>query len=218
MTKINIADVQALIAYSILNNKQDVMKVMNTYGYAVSNNISDEDLFFKVWDVYKTKGLNELKKILSQVKIDKSKMTEEEARAFAVKFNQANPLAKQGGWLDQAGQWFGDLLGGTTTVVQGTTLVTQQTVSALPAWVVPTTAIIGIAVIAFLFSKGIKNALAVSIVIGLIIVGVMLYGAFAKTTTLSQTGGGGTQEVHGGILTSFSNWLNNVSVSIVGGG
>lgn len=52
--------------------------------------------------------------------------------------------------------------------------------------------------------------------IALIVLAVSLYAVFAKNIQVSQTGGGGQQVVHGGILTSFSNWLNNVTVSVVG--
>lgn len=211
-------DIQALIAFSILNNKADTINVMNAYGYQVPSAISDEDLFFKVWGVYQTKGLNELKRILSQVPINKSNVTQEEAKALAVKFQNANPNAKFSDWINNLVGNVGDFLGGHTDVVQSPTIVTQESKSVLPTWVVPVTAVLGISAIVYLFGKGIKNAFAISIMIVLILIVVIVYGIFAKETTLSQTGGGGTQTIHGGVGASFLNWVTGGISGLFGSG
>lgn len=214
---ITTEDIQALIAYAILNNKPGVILAMNNAGYTVPDSIKDVDLFFALWTLYRMKGLPGLKTVLDNVEIKKEKVSAKEATAFAVKFKGINPNAKFGDILNQIGTFFGDLIGGSTTVTQGGTTVSQQTSSVLPTWVVPTVSIVGILVIAYMFIKNIPNAVSFSIVIGVLIIGVMLYGGLAKQTVISQQGGGGTSTTHGGILTSFSNWLNNVSLSIVGG-
>jgi len=62
-------------------------------------------------------------------------------------------------------------------------------------------------------NKGlVMGIIAIVLIIGF----VAIYGALAKNVQISQTGGGGTQETHGGVLTFLTNWFNNVSLSLVG--
>jgi len=209
-------DIQALISFYIINNKKGVIVSMISNGYVVPNRISDEKLFFAVDAVYKDHGLTALKNVFKQVKIDESKITEEQAKAIAIKFGNANPNAKFKDWFNNAITSIGDFIGGSTDVVQGTTTTTQQTTPALPTWIPPSVAIIAMAIIAFLFSKGIKNALAISIVIGAIAISVIVAGFLAKKTVLSQTGGGGTSTVHGGVGDALFNWVGGI-ISGIGG-
>lgn len=64
-----------------------------------------------------------------------------------------------------------------------------------------------------------NKGLVIGIIAIVLIIGfVAIYGAVAKNVQVSQTGGGGTQQTTGGVLTFMSNWFNNFAVSLVGTG
>lgn len=216
---INIADVQALIAFAILNNKSGLINAMNAYGHPVSNDISDAELYNAVSKAWQEDGISELKNILSRVPLDKSKITEEQAKNLAIKYNGVDPNAKKiGDFLNSLGQGIGDFLSGTTVVNQNPNLSTQSSEPVLPAWVVPTTAIISMAVIAFLFARNVKNALGASIAIGIVAISVIIYGTFAKKTTTNVSGGGGTSTTHNGALGWLQGILDGFHLNVIGAG
>lgn len=210
---INIADIQALIAFAVKNNKQGLIQAMNSSGYPVSSTISDAYLFNEVAKVG-DKSKKKLKNILAKVPVDKSKLTEQQARNLAIKYKEFNPNAKWN-W-NNIGQSIGDFLSGTTVINSNPNITTQTKTPVLPAWVVPTTAITGMAVIAFLFARNVKNALGASIAIGIVTIGVILYGTFAKKESIASSGGGGIQTVHNGALGWLQGILDGFSLNVVG--
>lgn len=210
---INIADLQAFIAFAVKNNKQGLIQAMNSSGYPVSPNISDAYLFNEVAKVG-DKSIKRLKNVLAKVTIDTSKLTEQQARNLAIKYKDFNPNAKWN-W-NNIGQSIGDFLSGTTVVNSNPNITTQTSTPVLPAWVVPTTAIAGMSIIAFLFARNVKNALGASIAIGIVTIGVILYGTFAKKESIASSGGGGIQTVHNGALGWLDGILDGLHLSIAG--
>lgn len=216
-TKINIADVQALIAFSILNNKRGVINAMNSSGYLVPENISDSDLFDSVAKIGDEEGIKKLQSILYKVTIDKSKITEEQARNLSIKFGNvpANAQAKSN-WFQNLATQVGDFFSGTTVVNQNPNVTTQNSEPVLSPLIIVITAIIGIVSIVLLNRGEGKKNTAISFVIGIIVLGVVLYGVFAKNQTITSSGGGGSQTVHNGALGWLQGILDGLHVSVVG--
>lgn len=145
---INTNDLQALIAFAIANNKAGLIQSLNLSGYTVSPSISDTALYDYVYAIYNTRGLNVLKAIFNNVALDKSKLTQEEAKNLLIAYNDitVDPNAKFGDWIKEAGQTIGDFLSGTNTIVQSGATSNQTVTSPISA----TTIIIiaGIAIVA----------------------------------------------------------------------
>lgn len=125
---IDTNDIQALVNLAIINNKQGVINAMNSSGYAIAQNISSDELGNRVWNVFVTKGISELQRVLNKVQINKNTLSAAEQRALAVKFKNADPNAK---FLQDVGTWFGDLLGGKQEIVQNPTTVTNVSAPAI---------------------------------------------------------------------------------------
>lgn len=201
MATITTNDLSGLIALAIRDNKQAFIQAMNNTGNSVIPNISDDDLLLAGQNVFNEKGLAGLTNVLVQVPFDKSKLTTEQQNIIIQKFGLSVNASAKCDWkhplecLTGTVNYLGNLIGGGSTTTQPPIVITET--SALPAWVVPTTAIAGMSVIAILFIKNVKNALAISIVIGTMVIAVILYGAFAKNK--QQTGGGGITQTSGGI-------------------
>lgn len=191
-------DIQALIAFAIENNKPGVIQAMNSTGNPVPSGISDAKLAEDVWDVFSDKGVEGLQRVLSKVPVDRTKVTEEEAKAFVTKFKSIPRDAKFGDWVKGVGDYFGDLLGGST--VTGGTVQQMFSESALSPALIGLIVVAGLILIV-LFRKFI--ALVVAIVV--IVLAVVLYGIFAKKITTTLTGGGSTS--HGGIGQVVLSWL-----------
>lgn len=214
MAKINIADVQALIELAILNNKDGLIRAMNSSGYPVASNISDADLFHETAKVGDKKGIKALTKVLLKVSIDKTKLTEAQAKYLAIKFKDIDPNAKWN-W-NNIGQSIGDFFSGTTVINQNPNIATQTSESALsPIWII-ITAILGIGAIVYVNKKEVKGATAISWVIGIIIVAVAVFGIFAKKTTITSSGGGGSQQIHNGALGWLQGILDGFNLSVIG--
>lgn len=145
---ITIEDIKALIAYAILNNRQGVIDALRRTGKNIQLNISDNDLFNQVWDTYSKTGLQGLKNLLNTVRIDKAKVNQQELILLSQKFSE-NPNAKFN--FNQIGDFFGNLLGGHTTITQPTTNASQTTVPALSPTMVIAVAIIGIIAIIIIY-------------------------------------------------------------------
>lgn len=192
-------DIQALIAFAIENNKPGVIQAMNSTGNPVSMNISDAKLAEEVWNVFDDKGVTGLQVVLSKVPIDRTKVTEKEAKAFIAKFKNVDPNAKFGDIVKGIGDYFGDLLGGST--VTGGTVQQMFSESALSPALIGLIVVAGLILIV-LFRKFV--ALVVAIVV--IVLAVVLYGIFAKKITTTLTGGGTT--THGGIGQVVLSWLS----------
>lgn len=215
-TKINIADVQGLIALAILNNKPALISVLNSSGYAVPSNISDSQLFDVVGKIGDDESMSKMQRILAQVPWDTTKLTQQEARNLAIKFTNANPNAKFSDWLSQLGQGIGDFLSGTSVVNQNPNITTQNSEPAIsPVWIV-ITAIIGIIGIIFVNNRQVKGATTISWVIGLVVLAVTAFGIFAKKVTITAQGGGGSQNVHNGALGWIKGILNGLHLSVTG--
>lgn len=145
---ININDLQALIAFAIANNKAGLIQSLNASGYSVSSVISDTDLYNFVEAIYNTRGLAILKDILNKVALDKSKLTQDQAKNLLIAYNNitVDPNAKFGDWIKEAGQTIGDFLSGTNTITQ-TGATSNQTVTS-PISATTIIIIAGIAIVA----------------------------------------------------------------------
>lgn len=195
---INTNDIQALVAFAILNNRTGVIQAMNSTGNAVAANISDTDLAVALWNVFAAQGVTGLKNVLARVPVDPTQISEEEAKALMVKFNNVNPNAKFGDWIKGVGDYFGDLLGGSS--------VTGGTVQNMTSESVLSPTIIALIVVAGLILIGIfRKSVAVVVAIVVLILAVVLYGIFAKKITTTLTGGGTVS--HGGLGSVILTWL-----------
>lgn len=145
---ININDLQALIAFAIANNKAGLIQSLNAYGYSVSSVISDTDLYNFVEAIYNTRGLAIIKDILNKVALDKSKLTQDQAKNLLIAYNNitVDQNAKFGDWIKEAGQTIGDFLSGTNTITQ-TGATSNQTVTS-PISATTIIIIAGIAIVA----------------------------------------------------------------------
>lgn len=151
-------DVHALIAFAIQNNKLGLIQSLNSLGYTVSQNITDEALFTSVRNIYTVKGLNALKAVLDRVALDKRKLTQEEARNLSITYLGANPdpNAKFGDWLKGLGQGIGDFLSGQSSSTVAPTIVQQTTtspVSSTTIIILAAVAIVAIVILAIVFRK-----------------------------------------------------------------
>lgn len=196
-------DIQALIAFAIENNKAGVIQAMNSTGSSISSTISDAKLAEDVWNVFSEEGVSSLQKVLSKVPIDHTKVTEQEAKAFSTKFKNVDPNAKFGDFVKGIGDYFGDLLGGSTVI--GGTVQQMFSESAISPALVGLIVVVGLILIV-LFRKFI--GLVVAIVV--IILAVILYGIFAKKITTTLTGGGSVS--HGGIGQVVLGWLSGFGI------
>lgn len=198
---INTNDIQGIIALAILNNKQGAIQAMNSTGNQVASNISDADLAVKLWNVFSDQGIQGLKNVLSKVAIDRTKITQQEAKALTVQFKGVDPNAKFGDWISGVGTFFGDLLGGSS-VTTGT-VQSMSSESALSPTMIALIVVVGL-ILMVLFRKFI--ALVVGIIV--IVLAVVLYGIFAKKITTTTTGGGTTS--HGGVGQVVLGWLTGL--------
>lgn len=214
--KINIADIQALIAFAIQNNKQGVINVMNASGYPVSSNISDSDLFDAVGKVGDNHGMKALENILSKVTIDKSKLTQEQAKNLAIKFQGIDPNAKFSDWFGKLSTQIGDFFSGNTVVNQNPNVQTQNSEPEVSPYIIISVALVGIVAIVWLQMKETKGATNASWAVGAVTIVVLLYGIFAKKQTITASGGGGSQNIHNGALGWLAGILNGLSINVVG--
>lgn len=192
-------DIQALIAFAIQNNKPGVIEAMNAAGNPVPPSISDAKLAEYLWNVFDDKGVAGLQQVLAKVPVDRTKVTEIEAKAFVTKFKNVDPNSKFGDWIKGVGNYFGDLLGGST--VTGGTVQQMFSESAISPALIGLIVVIGLILIV-LFRK------FVAVVVGIIVIvlAVVLYGIFAKKITTTITGGGTTS--HGGVGQVVLGWLS----------
>lgn len=215
MNQINIADVQAIIALAINNNKEGVINAMNLNKYYVSVDISDNDLFNRLALIADKNGINELKNILSNVPFDKSKLTEDELNNLDIKFGsiQKNANNKVSGVnLKNVFDTIGDFFSGNTIISTNPNIQTQETL--LSPMMIISVAVIAIIAIIIIVKIGFKGAKIISMVIGLIVLSVALYGIFAKKITIS--GGGASSTIHNGALGWLKGILNGLHVSVAG--
>ena len=183
-------DILFYIATAIRTKKFEVIQGMNNAGYPVPNNISNADLLAAVWEVFQEFGIGALQNVFSKVAIDSAKLTSAEAQALFVKFRGGDPNARLIDTLQGIGNYFGDLLGGSS--VAGGTVTNVSSQSALSPTTITLIVIIGIIMIT-LFRKFIGVVVAIVIMV----LALVLYGIFAKKITTTVTGGDTT--THGGI-------------------
>lgn len=192
-------DIRGYIAIAIRNNKSGVISAMNSTGNNVPSGISNAELVARLWDVFAAQGITGLQNVLSRVPIDKVKITTEEAEELVTRFRGTPPAnTKLVDVLKGVGDYFGDLLGGSS--VSGGTVTNVSAQSALSPTTITLIVIIGL-ILMVLFRKFI--ALVVGIIV--IILAVVLYGIFAKNIQTTITGGGTT--THGGIGSVVLSWL-----------
>lgn len=191
-------DIQGYIAIAVRNNKSGVINAMNSTGHLVAAGIASADLLVKVWDVFKQEGIDGLQNVLSKVPVNPEKLSQDEAQAAVVRFRGVDPNAKFGDWIKGVGNYFGDLLGGSS--VTGGTVSNMNSQPALSGTAIGLIVVIGL-VLMILFRKSI--ALVVGIIV--VILAVVLYGIFARTVTTTLTGG--NTVTHGGIGSTVSGIL-----------
>lgn len=150
---ITTSDLQGLIAFAITNNKSAVIRAMNATGNVVASSITDDDLMQQVWNIFTARGLDALKRVLSLVPIDRSKVTQDQAKTLAVKFGGADPNAKLTDWLNTAWQNIGDLVGGHSTTNVVPTIVNTIQQSPINSGVIIAVSIIAIIAILILAFK-----------------------------------------------------------------
>lgn len=203
-------DLNALIAFSIQNNKPGTIKAMNSAGYPVLSNISDASLFNAVQKVYTDQGLSALKQVLNMVPTDKSKLTQEQAKNLLITYKnlQVDPNAKFGDFLQSLGSGIGDFLSGHTTVSTsgGSTIITPTLSSGTLLF----TAIAGVILIAIF-----RKFTAVIVAIVIIVAAVVLYGIFSKNIT--STGPTATTQSNAGALGWLKGILSGLNLSVIGG-
>lgn len=148
-------DIKALIALAIQNNKNALIQAMNKSGYPVLYNISDDDLFTAVLNVFTSKGVIGLKSILDLVPLDTSVLTQDEAQNLVIKFQDVNPASpKLGSWFSDLGKNIGDLLSGYTTVTVDPTIITKKpSLSATQIIIIAVIAIAAIVILSIVFKK-----------------------------------------------------------------
>lgn len=191
-------DISALIAFAIQNNKTGVIQAMNATGNPVPSGISDAKLAEELWNVFDDQGVTGLQQVLSKVPVDQTKVTEQEAKAFVTKFKNVDPNSKFGDWVKGVGNYFGDLLGGSS--VSTGTITQMFSESALSPTIIALIVVIGL-IMVVLFRKFV----AVVVAIIVIVLALVLYGIFAKKITTTTTGGGTTS--HGGVGSVVLSWL-----------
>lgn len=188
---LTITDIQGLIGIAIVNNKSMVIQAMNTNGYPISLNISDDDLFDKVYTVFTKDGIAALTRVLSKVPVNRTALTQDQARALITRFqNPEMANAKFGDLVGSVKNFFGDLIGGST--IGSGPISNSISTAALSPGILAILVVIGVILI-IIFRK----SMALVIAIVALIMAVVLYGIFAKTVTTTVTGGSST--THGGI-------------------
>jgi len=160
-TPLTTQDVQAVIAFAILNNKPGLIHAMNSLGTIVPANVSDADLFTAVNNIFATRGITGLESLLNGVPLDKSKITEEEAKNLVIKYKGTDGniptnsnLFLTPGWLNRLGEGIGDFLSGHSVVVQNpTVIVSKSPISTTTIIIIAAVAVIAIVVLTIAFKK-----------------------------------------------------------------
>lgn len=219
MAQVTYDDVNALIAFSIYNNKDGVIVAMNQTGNFVPLNISSKDLYARLLDIFSKSGIDGLRNILSRVSINKTR-TQFLDKIFKTFIGnsaireanapQSGEDPKQfGSLLDDFGNWYahyhtlmGDFIGGSTTVTPNTqsTTIEPPIKPATLIWIAVSSIIIIILLIWWWSRK--KEGRGVVLKWGIIAIiatnlGLVLYSVFGKTTVVTNTGAG--KDVHGGV-------------------
>lgn len=210
MNTINTDDIYALIALAV-KNKPSLIQAMNSSGYSVSQDISDDDLFNEVKSIYMSKGVNSLNDVLGKVKFDKSKYTQAQADNIAKYY--ANPNFKCGfANLSDCFTGIGDFLGGHSTVSTPPSVVTSKPLISSTTVIAVAVIIIIIIILLAVFKKvETKTAIYSGIAVLALLI---LYGIFAKTIT--QTSGGNSTDTHAGALSWLDGILNGLHLSVAG--
>lgn len=195
-------DLAGYIALAVQNNKKGVIEGMNTTGNFISPSISSADLVEKLWNIFSQKGLAALKQVLDKVPVVTDKITEDQAKAVAIKIRGIDPntRGKFWDWVKDAGNSFGGFIGGTS--VSPGTVTNVSSTSVISPFMLGLIVVAGL-ILMVLFRK------FVAVVVGIIVIvlAVVLYGIFAKNIQTTQTGGGTTTQggVGAMIATFFSN-------------
>lgn len=203
MATITTQQIQALIAFTISNNKPAVINAMNATGNYVSSNITDDDLFTAVNNVFIQKGLGNIKVIFSKIPIITSKLTVAQQTNIANYYKsttvKSNPNLRCGFThpLDCL-QSVVDLVAGSSQTVS-----TPSSTNTVPV-LSPTTlayiagiAMIIIIILLIVFRKTLSVVKFPILAIVIIVVIVGLYGTFAKKTV--TTAGSTDTTTHGSI-------------------
>lgn len=157
---INTNDINALIAFAVQNNRQGVIIALNSLGYVIGQNISDDDLFTLMLNIYTSHGLTELQAILNRVPFDKFKISLMEAKNLSIKYNNTpedgNARFGDKDWWKNLGNNIGDLLSGVTTVTSVPPVINTSSTSPISAtqiMIVAGVAIAAIVILAIVFRK-----------------------------------------------------------------
>lgn len=189
---VTYTDIQGLIALAIRNNRNGFIAAMNSAGYPVLQNISEDELYQAALQILSEKGIQALRPVLNRVPINKNSISQPLRDVLTAKFAPANQ--RSGNWFNNAVTFIGDLIGGSSISITDPSSQTSTSSTALPPWVLGLTVAAGTGLI-IAFRK-----FAV-VVIGIIVIvfGVVLYGIFAKKSSTTVSGGGTTTTEHGGV-------------------
>lgn len=200
----NNKDVEALLALAVSNNRGATISALTSAGYTVNQDISDADLFVTLRNIWAKEGIEKVETILKKVPFDVSKLTPEQARNLAIKYKDISPNEKFN--LNNIAQSIGDFFSGTTEISQNPGVTNQYSEPLISPTILVIASLLGISAIVFLYARGVKNANAASIAIGIVLIGLLVVGGFAKKVTTTQTGTTTSQTVHNGAL----GWLQGV--------
>lgn len=129
-------DVLGLISYTIANYKSALISRMNSLGYAVPFNISNEDLRDKLVEILNKEGLDRIKTIL-EIKISPSVTTATEKSKLSSIF-KVDPSSKS------VLEYLSDFILPSSTTVGGTTTTFEEKNPVFSKTVLVATVVIGI--------------------------------------------------------------------------
>lgn len=193
-------DVEGAIALAILSDKAAFIRAMLANGIVVAPGISDDDLYALAISAWAQKGFSVIRNVLNSVTLNRTLLTTAQQNIVIKKFGlQTNPQLKCD-WqhplecVTGFTGYVGDLLGGSGSSVSTGPSQTQTSSSPLSPIMLGLIVVVGI-ILMVIFRK--FTALVVGIIV--VVLGVVLYGIFAKQINTIITGGTTTSTTHGGI-------------------
>lgn len=196
---ITTQDIQFIISLAILNNKPAFINAMRTNGYTVPAGITDDALNDLAQQVLAQKGADGIAAVLNRVPPNKAQISDDIKAKITAKFGPADATQRGfGDWFNDTVNFFGDLIGGTSTS-SGSSTSTQSTSALSPAMLSIITVVAVVLMIIF------RKSIALVIAMIVVVFAVVMYGIFAKNVTSTTTGG--TTQSHGGIGSILLGWL-----------
>lgn len=78
---------KGIIALAITNNPTSIISALNANGYPTSMNISGHDLALRLIDIWNSGKITDFETIMSSVKWDKTKITDEQLKSVFMSLN-----------------------------------------------------------------------------------------------------------------------------------